>query len=126
MRVIDEAELVTVLGSDKLDKRTIDNRANFSIIDNYRCWTPTVTCSSHDSLPVFKPWPSKPHLSFPSTSRLSHIITIYHIYIITIGSNAHSNGLIEASMPRLFRIPPYLLKSKPSKALLHPFGRSLD
>jgi hypothetical protein len=51
---------------------------------------------------------------FPSTSRLSHIITIYHIYIIIIGSNAHSNGLIEASIPRLHQF--HTSHSKPSKA----------
>jgi hypothetical protein len=50
---------------------------------------------------VFKLWPLYGTPLFPSTSRLSHIITIYHIYIITIGSNAHSNDLIEASIPRL-------------------------
>jgi hypothetical protein len=39
---------------------------------------------AHMTLPtVFKLWPSRPHLSFPSTSRLSHIITIYHVYIVT-------------------------------------------
>ena len=69
---------------------------------------------SHDPTTIFKLWPSRPHLSFPSTSRLSHIITIYHIYIVIISSNAHSLiDLIEASKPRYLdsSIPP----SKSSK-----------
>jgi hypothetical protein len=65
---------------------------------------------------VFKLWPLHGTPLFPSISRLSHIITIYYIYIIIISSNAHLNSLIEASIPRLHQF--HTSYSKPSKALL--------